>query len=64
MGQIADMLIDVRKKAGLSQKRLASKMGCSHNYICKIESGKVMPTFQTVDKFFKTCGFRLVISAN
>lgn len=39
-----------RIKAGLTQEQLAEKSGLSRNSIQKIETGKVSPTVETLEK--------------
>lgn len=39
-----------REKRGLSQEEFASKTGLSRNAIWKIETGKVKPTLDTLEK--------------
>lgn len=39
-----------RQKLGLSQEEFAQKAGLSRNAIWKIETGKVSPTLETLEK--------------
>lgn len=48
--KLAEMLIDVRVKSGLSQEQLAKKMGTSQSTIARLESGSAMPSMRTLSK--------------
>lgn len=39
-GQIIQKLIDARKKAGLTQERVAKSIGRTQSFIAKVESGQ------------------------
>jgi transcriptional regulator with XRE-family HTH domain len=43
----AQMLHEYREKSGLSQRKLAMKIGCARSYIAFLESGRHMPTLNT-----------------
>lgn len=46
------MLLARRRAAGLSQRRLAALIGCSHPAVCKYERGKVKhATVALLDKW-------------
>jgi transcriptional regulator with XRE-family HTH domain len=62
--QIADMLINVRLKAKLTQTQVAKKLGCSRSYISKLESGRISPMLSTIDNYIVACGFRFSIHAD
>ena len=49
-----------RQKLGLSQEEFADKAGLSRNAICKIESGKVSPTLETLEKIASGLEMELV----
>lgn len=40
----------LRKYRGLSGEGLGKKVGCSRAFICKIETGKVNPSIEMLDK--------------
>ena len=43
----SQMLNEYREKSGLSQRRLASFIGCARSYIAFLESGEHMPSLNT-----------------
>jgi transcriptional regulator with XRE-family HTH domain len=43
-------LLELRREAGLSQKRLAPALGVSHTYLSKLESGTAHPSKDLVDR--------------
>ncbi len=49
-----------RQKLGLSQEEFADKAGLSRNAIWKIESGKVSPTLETLEKIASGLEMELV----
>lgn len=55
MASIADNIRKARKKAGLSQDKLARKAGVAYNTVVKIESGENKnPTIETLRSIAKT----------
>ncbi len=54
MANIADNVRKVRKKAGLSQDKLAREAGVAYNTVVKIESGENKnPTIETLRNIAK-----------
>ena len=45
-----------RKELGLSQEKLAEKLGISKNHLSNIERGKYIPTTEFIFKICKTMG--------
>ena len=45
-----------RKELGLSQEKLAEKLGISKNHLLNIERGKYIPTTEFIFKICKTMG--------
>ncbi|MBD6955290.1 MAG: CBS domain-containing protein [Thermoplasmata archaeon] len=43
---------NMRKRAGITQKELASLTGLSQSYIARLESGDLNPTYENVKKIF------------
>jgi ribosome-binding protein aMBF1 (putative translation factor) len=60
--QLAETLIAARTRAGLSQTQLAAKMHTSQSYVARLESGKVHPSTEALERFAKATGTRLKIS--
>lgn len=57
MTNIADNVRKTRKKAGLSQDKLAREAGIAYNTVVKIESGENKnPTIDTLSKIAKVLG--------
>jgi transcriptional regulator with XRE-family HTH domain len=56
-------LVKARKRAGLSQKELADKLGMSQPYIAKLEGGEANPTLETIGAVLAVMGLRLVTTS-
>lgn len=52
----ARVLRQARRRAGLSQRQLAVKVGVSQPQIARIESGAVVPRVDTLDRLLEACG--------
>jgi transcriptional regulator with XRE-family HTH domain len=50
------VLRQARRRAGLTQRQLASKAGVPQPMIARIESGAVIPRVDTLDKLLEACG--------
>lgn len=59
--QLARTLIEARARAGLSQTQLAQRMKTSQSYVARIESGKVRPSTEALERFAHATGSRLRI---
>lgn len=55
-------LIEARQKAGLTQAQLASRMKTTQAAIARLESGRVLPSTRTLQKFAEATGTVLRIS--
>lgn len=53
------MIKNMRLRAGLTQKQLGELINLSDMSISRYESGKVVPTFETVLEIAKVCGFEI-----
>lgn len=51
-----------RKKAGLSQRELARKVGVPQSTVGRIEAGLVDPQAGTLTRLLRTCGFDLEVA--
>ena len=49
-------IMQKRKKLGLSQEKLAEKLGISKNHLSNIERGKYIPTTELIFKICNTMG--------
>lgn len=59
---LIDALIEARDKAGLTQAQLAVRMKTTQAAIARPESGRVLPSTRTLQKFAKATGTVLKIS--
>ncbi len=55
----AQVLIDARKAAGLTQSALAEKLQTSKSYISKVENGIVTPSISTFFRMLNAMGFSI-----
>lgn len=60
--QLAQQLIEARARAGLTQDELAARMQTTRTVIARLESGRVMPSTRTLERFASATGSRLKIS--
>jgi len=56
---VADVLIEARTRAKLSQAQLAQKMGTSQSTIARLESGSAKPSLSTLERFAKATGMTM-----
>lgn len=56
----AQVLLDARKKAHLTQDELAKRIGASKGYISRVERGLTVPTVATLYKIVAAMGLRVV----
>lgn len=59
---LASALIDVRNRAGLTQKQLAKRMGTTQPVVARLESGRTRPSMRTLERLAEATGSRLLIS--
>ena len=59
MSMAGRMLRHSRKRAGLTQRELAAKVGIPQETIARIEAGRVDPRVGTLDRLLEGCGFGL-----
>lgn len=52
----AQILLDARKNAGLTQEALAERIGASKGYISRIERGLTIPTISTFYRIVSAMG--------
>lgn len=55
----ADLLLEARKEAGLTQEELANRLGVDKGYISRIERGLTEPMVSTFYKLAAALGFRV-----
>jgi ribosome-binding protein aMBF1 (putative translation factor) len=54
--KIALELIKARSKAGLTQQEVAIRMGTTQSVIARLESGTMLPSVKTLNKFAQATG--------
>jgi ribosome-binding protein aMBF1 (putative translation factor) len=54
--EISTELVRARLRAGLSQAKLAKRMGTSQSTIARLESGQTLPSTKTLLRFAKATG--------
>jgi transcriptional regulator with XRE-family HTH domain len=59
---LANHLIEVRSRAGLTQAEVAERMGTSQSTVARLESGGAMPSLSTLKRFAKATGARVRIT--
>lgn len=59
---LASALVKARSLAGLTQEELAEKMDTSQSAIARMESGRTIPSGNTLKRFARATGTRLRIS--
>jgi transcriptional regulator with XRE-family HTH domain len=62
MSAPASLLKDARKRAGLTQAELASRLGISQAAVAKLERFQANPTIGTLDDALRAAGERLVLT--
>ena len=55
----ATALRHARRRAGLSQRKLAGRAGVPQSTVARIESGTVDPAVSTLDRLLRACGEQL-----
>lgn len=59
---LAETMIAVRVRAGLTQEELAQRMQTTQSAIARIESGRSLPSARTLQKLAEATGTKLKIS--
>lgn len=57
----AQVLLDARKNAGLTQAELARRMGTNKSYISRIERGLTVPTVATLYRLAAAMGLAVTL---
>jgi transcriptional regulator with XRE-family HTH domain len=58
----ASALVDSRSQADMTQEQVAEAMGTTQTVIARLESGRVMPSTRTLERFARATRTRLRIS--
>src|SRR5208337_3147528 len=59
---LASALIKARADAALTQQQVAAAMGTTQAFVARLESGRVLPSTRTLERFAKATNTRLRIS--
>jgi transcriptional regulator with XRE-family HTH domain len=59
---LAEVMIQARAAAGLTQEQLARRMHTTQAVIARLESGRVKPSTQMLERLAEATGMRLKIS--
>jgi ribosome-binding protein aMBF1 (putative translation factor) len=59
---LASSLIKARSEADMTQEQVAQAMGTTQAVVARLESGKVLPSTRTLERFAKATHSRLRIS--
>ncbi|MBE0510744.1 MAG: helix-turn-helix domain-containing protein [Chromatiales bacterium] len=57
--ELIDALLSMRRAAGLTQEELAQRMGTKKSNISRLEKGGSNPSWQTLQRYAKACGFHI-----
>ena len=57
----AGMVKMARRRAGLSQRELARRSGVAQPTISRVESGRMSPTFDTLNALVEACGMQIAV---
>lgn len=55
----ADLIVEARKRAGLTQRELAERAGTTQSSVARWESARSEPSFANVVRLLRLCGFVL-----
>lgn len=58
----ADLVREARRRAGLTQRELAERAGTTQSAVARLESGRTDPSFETVLRMIRLCGYRLDVA--
>jgi transcriptional regulator with XRE-family HTH domain len=57
-----DLVREARRRAGLTQRGLAELAGTTQSAIARLEGGRTGPSFASVVRLVRLCGYRLHVS--
>lgn len=61
--ELANTLISMRQRAGLSQEEVAKRLGTQKGNISRLERGDSNPGWKTLQRYAQACGFELSVHA-
>lgn len=56
---MANSFIKARAKSGLTQSQIAERMGTKQSYVARLESGRMLPSVRTLQRFAAATGTKL-----
>jgi transcriptional regulator with XRE-family HTH domain len=56
-----ELVREARKRAGLTQARLAGRAGTTQSAIARLESGRTRPALEQIERLLRLCGFQLLV---
>jgi transcriptional regulator with XRE-family HTH domain len=56
------LIVEARKRAGLTQASLAARLGSHQSVVARWESGRSRPDFETLQRVIRATGFELGLS--
>lgn len=56
------LIVEARRRAGLTQRELADRLGTHQSVIARWETGRTRPDFDTVVEAIRACGLELEIA--
>lgn len=59
---LANTLISMRQRAGLTQEEIAKRMGTQKSNISRLERGSSNPSWKTLQNYAHACGFELSVN--
>ena len=60
--EFARIIINLREKAGLTQREFAKKVGMKQSQLARIESGKQTPKLKTLAKLAAAAGYEVEVN--
>ena len=57
-----DLIVEARRRAGITQRELARRLGTHQPVVARWEGGKTEPDFRTVVRVVRACGLDLNVS--
>jgi predicted transcriptional regulator len=57
-----DLVVEARRRVGLTQRELAGLGGTTQSAIARLEGGRTNPSFDQVARLLRLCGFRLAVA--
>jgi len=58
--QAGDLIREARRRAGLTQRELAERLGTTQSAIARLERGGTEPSYERVAEALRACGLDLV----